>query len=50
MNDELLAPVKREVLGWDGLFNKRDEEGPGGFGVTIYRFRQWAIDHATDFR
>ena len=50
MKYELLTQVEREVLGWDGVFKKRDEEGPGGIGVTIYRFRQWAIDHATDFR
>ncbi len=38
MNDELLAQVEREVLGWDGVFKKRDEDGPGGVGVTGYRY------------
>ncbi len=38
MNDELLAQVEREVLGWDGVFKKRDEDGPGEIGVTGYRY------------
>ena len=38
MNDELLARIEREVLGWDGVFKKRDEHGPGGIGVTGYRY------------
>lgn len=38
MNDELLAQVEREVLGWDGVFKKRDEDGPGGVPVTGYRY------------
>ena len=38
MNDELLAQIEREVLGWDGVFKKRDEDGPGGIGVTGYRY------------
>src|SRR5215213_4268087 len=32
MNDELLARVEREVLGWPGVFKKRDEDGVGGIG------------------
>ncbi len=38
MNDELLTEVEREVLGWPGVFKKRDEDGPGGVGVTGYRY------------
>ena len=38
MNDELLAQIEREVLGWGGVFKKRDEDGPGGIGVTGYRY------------
>jgi hypothetical protein len=30
MNDELLASIEREVLGWPGVWRKRDEDGPGG--------------------
>jgi Family of unknown function (DUF5519) len=38
MNYEPLAQIEREILGWDGVFKKRDEHGPGGFGVTGYRY------------
>ena len=38
MNDEPLVQIEREVLGWDGVFKKRDEDGPGGIGVTGYRY------------
>ena len=38
MNNELWAQVEREVLGWPGVFKKRDENGPGGIGVTGYRY------------
>jgi hypothetical protein len=38
MNDEPLARIEREILGWDGVFKKRDEDGPGGIGVTGYRY------------
>ncbi len=38
MNDELLAQVEHEVLGWPGVFKKWDEDGPGGIGVTGYRY------------
>jgi hypothetical protein len=38
MNDEPLAQIEREILGWDGVFKKRDEDGPGGIGVTGYRY------------
>ena len=38
MNDGPLALIEREVLGWDGVFKKRDEDGPGGIGVTGYRY------------
>ena len=38
MNDELLAQIEGEILGWDGVFKKRDEDGPGGIGVTGYRY------------
>ncbi|HEY6690449.1 MAG TPA: luciferase family protein [Rubrobacter sp.] len=38
MNDEPLAQIERELLRWDGVFKKRDEDGPGGIGVTSYRY------------
>ena len=28
--DVLLASIEREVLGWPGVWKKRDEDGPGG--------------------
>ncbi len=33
---KLLASIEREVLGWPGVWKKRDENGPGGVGVTGY--------------
>ena len=38
MNDRPLAQIEREILRWDGVFKKRDEDGPGGIGVTGYRY------------
>ena len=38
MREELLATLEREVSGWPGVFEKRDENGPGGIGVTGYRY------------
>jgi hypothetical protein len=38
MNDRPLAQIEREILRWDGVFKKRDENGPGGIGVTGYRY------------
>jgi hypothetical protein len=29
MNDEPLAQIERELLRWDGVFKKRDEEEEG---------------------
>jgi hypothetical protein len=37
MNHEPLAQIEREILRWDGVFKKRDENGPGGIVVTGYR-------------
>jgi len=48
MNDELLARIEREVLGWPGVRKKRDEDGPGGAGVTGYRFGKQQIGHVHD--
>lgn len=48
MNDELLASIEREVLGWPGVWRKRDENGPGGVGVTGYRFGRPQIGHVHD--
>ncbi len=45
MNDELLASIEREVLGWPGVWRKRDENGPGGVAVTGYRFGRKQIGH-----
>jgi hypothetical protein len=38
MNEELLKQIEHEVLDWPGVFKKRDENGPGGIGVTGYRY------------
>lgn len=38
MTGELLASIEREVLEWEGVFKKRDEDGPSGTGVTGYRY------------
>ena len=48
MSDELLASVEREVLGWPGVRKKRDEDGPGGVGVTGYRLGRPQIGHVHD--
>lgn len=45
---ELLASVEREVLGWTGVWKKRDEDGPGGVGVTGYRLGRKQIGHVHD--
>jgi hypothetical protein len=36
------------VLGWPGVVKKRDEDGPGGIGVTGYRFGRRQIGHIHD--
>ena len=48
MNDELLASIEREVLSWPGVWKKRDENGPGGVGVTGYRLGRRQIGHVHD--
>ena len=48
MNEELLKPIEHEVLGWPGVFKKRDEDGPGGIGVTGYRHGRSQIGHIHD--
>ncbi|HZY64566.1 MAG: DUF5519 family protein [Actinomycetota bacterium] len=48
MNEELLGQIEREVLGWAGVWKKRDENGPGGIGVTGYRFGRRQIGHVHD--
>lgn len=45
---EALALLEREVLGWDGVWKKRDEDGPGGVGVTGYRLGRRQIGHVHD--
>ena len=55
MNSEQPATVEREVLGCPGVWKKRDEKGPGGLGVTGYRFGSRQIgpvhdDGRADFR
>jgi len=45
MNDELLAQIEREVLGWPGISKETDENGPGGLPVTGYRFGRRQIGH-----
>ncbi|CAA9488319.1 MAG: hypothetical protein AVDCRST_MAG25-3216 [uncultured Rubrobacteraceae bacterium] len=48
MNDGLLASIEHEVLGWPGVWKKRDEDGPGGVGVTGYRVGRRQIGHVHD--
>src|SRR5918994_1850501 len=48
MNEELLKLIEHEVLGWPGVFKKRDEDGPGGIGVTGYRLGRRQIGHIHD--
>ena len=53
MNDELLARVEREVLGWPGVSKERGGggRGRGGFWVppaTVYRFGRRQIGHVHD--
>jgi hypothetical protein len=48
MNDELLASIEREVQSWPGVWTKRDENGPGGVGVTGYRLGRRQIGHVHD--
>jgi hypothetical protein len=48
MKEELLTSIEREVLGWPGVWKKRDEDGPGGIGVTGYRFGRKQIGHVHD--
>jgi hypothetical protein len=48
MRDELLEAVEREVLEWPGVWRKRDEDGPGGIGVTGYRVGRRQIGHVHD--
>lgn len=55
MSEELLERIEREVLSWPGVWKKRDEDGPGGVGVTGYRLRRLQIGHVhadghADFR
>jgi hypothetical protein len=48
MRGELLEAIEREVLGWPGVWKKRDEDGPGGIGVTGYRVGRRQIGHVHD--
>jgi len=48
MQRDLLEELEREVLSWPGVFKKRDEDGPGGFGVTGYRLGRRRIGHVHD--
>jgi hypothetical protein len=48
MNDELLTLIECEVLGWPGVWKERDENGPGGVGVTGYRGGHIQIGHFHD--
>lgn len=45
MNEKLLEMVEKEVLGWPGIWKKRDENGIGGVGVTGYRLGERQIGH-----
>ncbi|HEX2728422.1 MAG TPA: luciferase family protein [Rubrobacteraceae bacterium] len=48
MNEGLLESIEREVLGWPGVWKKRDEDGPGRIGVTGYRLGRKQIGHVHD--
>ncbi|MDQ3943421.1 MAG: DUF5519 family protein [Actinomycetota bacterium] len=53
MNDELLASIEREVLGWPGVSKQTHRGGPGqgGFRVppaTVYKFGRRQIGHIHD--
>ena len=53
MNDELLAMVERDVLGWPGVSKeaRRGGLGQGGFWVppaTVYKFGRRALGHIHD--
>jgi hypothetical protein len=48
MNDTLLASIEREVLSWPGAWKKGDEIGPGGVGVSGYRFARPQLGHLHD--
>jgi hypothetical protein len=48
MNDELLESMEREVMRWPGVWKKRDAYGPGGIGVTGYRYGRRQIGHVHD--
>lgn len=53
MNDELLATIEREVLGWPGVSKETHRGGPGrgGFRVppaTVYKFGRRALGHIHD--
>jgi hypothetical protein len=45
MNNELLASIERGMLGWPGVWRKREEDGPGGVAVTGYMFGRKQIGH-----
>lgn len=47
-SERLLELIEREVLAWPGVRKKRDEDGPGGVGVTGYRFGKPQIGHIHD--
>jgi luciferase-like monooxygenase len=47
MNNEQSAMVERVVLGLPGVWKKR-ANGPGGIGVTGYRFDRRQIGHVHD--
>ncbi|MBA2376483.1 MAG: DUF5519 family protein [Actinomycetota bacterium] len=48
MKEKLLEIVETEVLGWPGVWKKRDEDAPGGIGVTGYRYGKPQIGHVHD--
>jgi hypothetical protein len=53
MNDDLLASIEREILGWPGMSKATGSGGPGqgGFWVppfTAYTFGRRALGHIHD--
>lgn len=48
MDEKVLERLEEELLGWPGVWKRRDEDGPGGVGVTGYRYGKPQIGHVHD--
>ena len=45
VEDEPMALIEREVLGWSRVRKERDDDGPGGIPVTGYSFVRKQVGH-----